>query len=154
MLDYGGGTGIIAAAALERAKGDISVQLLDPDLISLAAAARNVPGVTRIPGQNLAPVTGLFDLIVSNPPVHAGSNESTAVLAELGRGAPAALAGGGRLLLVTQRRLPAQRLLSRHFREVETEADRGPFRVWSASGRRRRAPRRRQTKPQPYRPSM
>lgn len=142
ILDFGAGTGPLAAASLERSGDGAEVVLLEPDAISLAAAAGNVPAGKRVLGLDLAAVSGPFDLIVSNPPIHAGKPQSLRAVEALVREAPHILARGGELILVVQRRLPLRDLLSRSFKRVRATADRGPFRVWTAGG------------PYPYRPSM
>lgn len=136
VLDFGAGTGPIGAAVLERAGAGTEVHLLEPDLISLAAAARNAPGATPAPGTGLSAVSGPFDLIVTNPPIHVGNAQSLRTVKALARDAPAALAKGGTLLLVAQRRLPLARVLEGSFRDVRAVADRGQFRVWRAAAGR------------------
>ena len=116
--------------------------LLDPDAISLAAAARNVPAGNRVLGRDLSAVSGPFDLVVSNPPIHAGKAQSLRTVAALVQEAPRVLAPGGELAAVAQRRLPVGDLLGRSFKRVRAAADRGPFRVWTAG------------LPYPYRPSI
>ena len=133
VLDFGAGSGVIAAAVLARTPGARAV-LLDRDAIALVAAARNVPGGTLVLGSGLRHVEGRFDLIVSNPPIHAGSAQSLATVEALIREAPGALAPRGSMMLVTQRRLPIPRMLAECFRDVRTVADRGPHRVWAADG--------------------
>lgn len=148
ILDYGAGTGPLAAAALERGGEGAEVVLLDPDTISLAAAARNVPLGRRVLGRDTSAVSGPFDLIVSNPPVHAGSAHSLRTVEALAREAPRVLARGGGLVMVAQKRLPVGDALDRSFKRVRAAADRGPFRVWTAAlrrGNRRMAARRRPT---------
>ncbi len=144
LLDYGAGTGIVAAAAMERARGPISTDLLDHDAVALAAADANVRAgaaphrATLVLGSGATAAEGPYDLVASNPPIHARRKQSTQALAELARHAPAMLAPRGRLVVVTQRRLPAGRMLAESFRRVVVVADRGPFRVWSASDARAR----------------
>ena len=132
VLDFGAGTGLIGAAVLERG-GGAEVHLLEPDAISLEAAARNVPGAVPVHGRDLSAVSGPFDLIVSNPPIHRGKAQSLHTVEALIRDAPAVLTKGGTLLLVAQRRLPIGRLLERSLGRVLAVADQGPFRVWSGS---------------------
>jgi len=142
VLDFGAGTGPLAAAALERAGDGAEVVLLDPDAISLAAAARNVPAGNLVLARDFTGISGPFDLIVSNPPIHAGRAQGLRTVEALVRAAPQALAPGGELVMVAQRRLRVGDLLDRSFKRVRTAADRGPFRVWTA-GRpriRRRSP--------------
>ena len=133
VLDFGAGSGVIAAAVLARTPG-ARVVLLERDAIALVAAARNVPGGTLVLGSGLGHVEGRFDLIVSNPPIHAGSAQSLTTVEALIREAPGALAPGGAMVLVAQRRLPIPRLLGASFRGVRTVADQGPHRVWAADG--------------------
>ena len=133
ILDFGAGTGPVAAAALERGGDGTEAALLDPDSISLAAATRNVPAGKRVLGRDLAAVSGPFDLIVSNPPIHAGKPQSLRAVEALVREAPRVLAPGGSLTVVVQRRLPVDELLGHSFNHVRTVADRGPFRVWIAT---------------------
>ena len=133
VLDFGAGSGVIAAAVLAGNPG-ARVVLLERDAIALVAAARNVPGSTLVLGSGLAHVEGSFDLIVSNPPIHAGRAQSLATVEALIREAPRALRPAGAMLLVAQRRLPVPRLLNASFRNLRTVADLGPHRVWLAKG--------------------
>lgn len=150
VLDFGAGTGPIGAAIMERTSPRTKVHLLEPDAISLAAAEVNVAQATRIVGHDLSAVAGRgretgagpYDLIVSNPPIHAGGAQSLSTVEGLVRGASATLAKGGSLLLVAQRRLPVPRLLDHAFRDVRTAADKGQFRVWRATGARALSARR------------
>ncbi len=136
LLDFGAGTGVVAAAALERAGHGTQAVLLERDAISLVAASRNLPGANLVLGRRVAALPGPFDLIVSNPPIHAGSAQNLHTVEELVREAPGVLAPGGRLMVVAQRRLPVPRILERTFPLMNTIADRESFRVWEA-GRRR-----------------
>ncbi len=129
VLDYGAGSGTIGAALAEGSPGAM-VLLLDNDAIALTAAARNLPAAPRILGDRLGHAPLPIDHIVSNPPIHSRRAQSLATIERLVRDAPAALAPGGALTLVAQRRLGLQRLLGAHLRRVRTVADRGPFRVW------------------------
>ncbi|MCY3613040.1 MAG: methyltransferase [Gemmatimonadetes bacterium] len=137
VLDFGAGTGPIGAAVLERAGRRTEVHLLEPDVISLAAAAVNAPGATLWAGSDLSDLPGPFDLIVTNPPIHVGSAQSLRTVEALAQAAPAALAKGGSILLVAQRRLPLARVLEDSFRDVRPLVDKGQFRVWRAISARR-----------------
>ena len=155
ILDFGAGTGPLAAAALERAGPGAEAVLLDSDAISLAAAAINVPGATVVSGNRIAAVAGPFDLVVSNPPIRAGRIRGLGLRAveALARDAPGALKRSGGLVVVAQRRLPVARLLARTFGDVGIAGDRGPFRVWTARHHLRPDAGDRSAV-QPYRPSM
>ncbi len=133
ILDYGAGTGVLAAAALERSGPDSEAVLLEPDAISLAAAARNVPGCKAVLGRGPGAASGRFDLIVSNPPLHEGRRRHAGPLKSLATRAPELLARGGRLLVVTQRQLAAGTLLRRRFAAVRVVARNDAFQVWAAA---------------------
>lgn len=133
ILDYGAGTGILAAAALERSGPGSEAVLVEPDAISLAAAARNVPGCKAVLGRGPGAVSGRFDLIVSNPPLHEGRRHDVGALEALAARAPELLARNRRLLVVTQRRLAAGDLLRRRFAVVRTVARNDAFQVWEAA---------------------
>ena len=149
VLDFGAGTGPLAAAVLERGGERAEVVLLEADAVSLVAAALNVPSGTGVLGRDLSAITGLFDLIVSNPPIHDGKAQNLRTVEALVREAPRVLARRGKLLVVAQRRLPVGNLLARSFDDVRTVADHGPYRVWAAATSDPSS-----RLPYPYRPSM
>lgn len=131
VLDYGCGTGVIAAAILAR-HPDAELSCLDIDSLALEAVRENVPSATRLLGANLDPAPVKLDLIVSNPPIHDGIAESLAVVQALIKRAPKLLRRHGRLMLVVQKRIPLQHDLAAAFKTVDIAADDGRFRVWSA----------------------
>lgn len=138
ILDFGAGTGILAAAALEKAGPDATALLLDTDAVALAAAARNVPQARQLLASGVADAARPFDLIVSNPPLHAGKRESLRTIRSLAADAPDVLSGEGALLVVAPRKVPLGPLLNDRFREARVVAERGLFRVWRGRGRRSR----------------
>jgi 16S rRNA (guanine1207-N2)-methyltransferase len=133
VLDYGCGAGAIGAAVHARQPA-IVLDMLDNDAIALEAVRENVPEATRILACGVAQSgTGpRYHCILSNPPLHAGRTEDHAWLEALIADAPAALIAGGMLQLVVQRRVPLERLLARHFAQVEVAAQDGRYRVWRA----------------------
>ncbi len=135
ILDYGAGTGIIGRALMERVPGS-TVHLLDPDAIALHAARTNVPGAFAVQASSLEHPAlagrGPYDLIVSNPPIHEGKRETLGVVESLVARGAALLAPTGRLVLVIQRRLPAEPLLRSAYSATRVLADEGPFRLWEA----------------------
>ncbi len=132
VLDFGCGTGPIAASLLER-DPRVQVDMLDNDAIALIAAAENAPRARPILGRDLSAVSAVrYDLIVSNPPIHDGIREDHRALEALITAAPTCLEPGGGLLLVAQRRIPLQTRLSLAFAHVSTLADDGRFRIWFA----------------------
>ncbi len=134
VLDYGCGPGAISAAIRARMP-DTPLTVLDNDTVALLAAAENLPDATTVLGSTL---TGLpkFDLIVSNPPLHAGFMETTAPLMRLIADAPLHLTPAGALVIVVQRRIALDTALAAAFGTVETLADDGRYRVWLARGKR------------------
>lgn len=135
VLDYGCGPGAIGAH-IHGVQPATQITLLDNDSVALLAAAENVAGAELVSGDRLSAAgRRRFDLIVSNPPVHVGFKEDTAVLLRLIAEAPAHLTASGQLLLVVQRRIALDRSLAAAFGSVETLADDGRYRVWRARGR-------------------
>jgi 16S rRNA (guanine1207-N2)-methyltransferase len=131
-LDYGCGTGAIAAALLAR-QPDLEIDAMDNDTVALEALAENVPAARPILGTRL-PDAGRhgYAAIFSNPPLHYGIAEDRAALERLLVDAPACLAPGGCLQLVVQRRVPVGRLLGRQLARVEIVVETSRHRVWRA----------------------
>jgi 16S rRNA (guanine1207-N2)-methyltransferase len=133
VLDYGCGTGAIAAAALG-VQPALRLDAMDSDAVSLEAARENVPMARLVLGTGLADAgRARYDAILSNPPLHQGIAGDRSLLERLASDAPAHLAAGGHLHLVVQRRVALERLLARHFAKVEIAADTGRYRVWRAA---------------------
>lgn len=138
ILDYGCGPGTIAATLVARDE-TFAPDMLDADAVALVAAGENVPAGRAILGAGLSATRrARYDLIVSNPPIHTGVREDHRTLERLITEAPPHLLPGGRLVLVVQRRIPLDRLLTTSFETIDTLADDGRFRVWSASSPRER----------------
>jgi 16S rRNA (guanine1207-N2)-methyltransferase len=132
VLDFAGGTGTLAAAVLERQPA-ATVDLVEIDALAIEAARLNVPGLRIRPGASLdAAGKAPFDLILSNPPLHNGVEEDLSVLMGLAREAPRHLVRGGRLRIVAQRRVKAERELAQAFGTVETVARDARFAVLDA----------------------
>ena len=107
--------------------------MLDNDAVALAAARENVPEARAVLGARIADAGGSrYAAILSNPPLHRGIAEDHALLHQLIADAPKALAPGGLLQIVVQRRIPLDKLLAQHFADVTIAAETGSFRVWRA----------------------
>jgi 16S rRNA (guanine1207-N2)-methyltransferase len=135
VLDYGAGTGVIAAGVLERSP-TARVTALEPDGLAAAAAAENVPGARVRIGRGWAALaeTEPWDLVVSNPPYHRGKAETLAEIESFLAGVPARLARGGSIRCVVQRRLPfGERAQDAGLSRTRIVADRGPYRIWDAA---------------------
>jgi 16S rRNA (guanine1207-N2)-methyltransferase len=133
VLDYGCGSGVIAAAALAQQPG-LALDVMDNDAVALEAAGENVPGGRRILAARLAEAgpQAAWDAILSNPPLHQGIAEDHGLLERLIADAPAHLARGGVLQIVVQRRVALERLLGKGFAAVSVVAETGRYRVWRA----------------------
>lgn len=133
VLDFGCGHGLLGAVVVARS-ADARVVCLDVDAVALEAVRRNVPDATTVLGDGWsAAPDGAWDVVVSNPPYHRGKGESLEIVEDLVSGAAAALAPGGWLALVVQRRFPVDGLLEGAFAEVDVLGDAGPWRAWRAS---------------------
>jgi tRNA1Val (adenine37-N6)-methyltransferase len=79
ILDIGSGTGLVAIMLAQRCEADITA--IEPDFDSFIQACNNVSHckwnsrirVEHSDLQNYYPITGKFDLIVTNPPYFTGS---------------------------------------------------------------------------------
>lgn len=129
VLDYAAGTGVIAAALLD-AVPSADVDMVEADAVALEAARENAPQATAILGDQLAVVGDKrYDLIISNPPIHEGVQESHRVLEQLIRDARVHIRFNGELVLVVQRRVAVARLIEAELGACETVADDGRFTV-------------------------
>ncbi len=112
VLDLGCGAGHLGIHALLRWPA-AHAWLVDADARAVAAAQRNLSDlqitaratVTWWDAAEPLPATG-FTVVVCNPPCHAGKANDYTVAQSMFRQAVAALAAGGRLLVVANRQLP------------------------------------------------
>jgi 16S rRNA (guanine1207-N2)-methyltransferase len=132
VLDYGCGTGAIAAAALSLEPG-LRMDALDNDAVALEAVRENVPGARRVLGIRVVDAGRRhYHAILSNPPLHQGIAEDRGPLERLVSDAAAHLVPNGCLQLVVQQRVAIERLLTHHFPKAEAVAQTGQYRVWRA----------------------
>lgn len=134
-LDWGAGSGFLAAGVLAAAPG-ADVTMVELDALALAAARENVPGAHAVQGDGWSALAGAdpFDVVVANPPYHRGKEESMAEVSRLLAGVASGVASRGVVRFVVQRRLAVESALEHTFRRVDIVADRGAYRVWE--GRR------------------
>ncbi len=122
VLDLACGTGIIAAAVRERFAA-VHIDGVDADAVAVAAARENVPDITVICGDGLtAAPRARYDVILSNPPIHDGVEESLTFLERLIRDAPGRLGVGGILQVVIPSRVRAMAWFEAAFAEVTVVA--------------------------------
>jgi 16S rRNA (guanine1207-N2)-methyltransferase len=136
VLDIGCGYGAIGIFV--GLLGAAHVDLVDSNRLAVAAAHENLTRCT-IPGEALASdvldaVAGRrYDLILSNPPFHVGKAVSYEIAEAFVQQGRTLLAPRGRMLLVANRFIRHDRLLSAAFGNCETLADNG--RYWVLMGK-------------------
>ncbi len=132
VLDYGAGTGYLAAGVRRRSPG-ARVTALEVDALAAAAARTNVPGIEVVVGRGWEALgaPSPFDVIVSNPPYHRGKAETLNEIDAFLAGVVGHLAPRGVVRCVVQRRFPLpERAQALGLRGVDAVADEGPYRVW------------------------
>lgn len=122
--DFGAGWGYLSVLLAEQAPGLKGIDLFEADYNALEAAkanmAENCPDVpARFFWQDLTAETPRdhYDLIVMNPPFHAGHAADHGLGAEMIRMAAKSLKAGGRLMLVANRGLPYEPVLKEAFKD-------------------------------------
>ncbi|KAB2849455.1 MAG: class I SAM-dependent methyltransferase [Hyphomicrobiaceae bacterium] len=134
VLDFGCGTGVIAAAiGLTSTRPDLT--LLDCDAVALEAARENVPGSRLVLADGPEALAGEFDAIFSNPPLHDGRSEDLQALDRLLAATPRLLKREGFLQIVVQGRIGVARTLQSAFANVSEIARSSRYIVVRAQGR-------------------
>ena len=129
VLDLGCGAGVIGIAAARAGATDVT--MVDVDLLAVAAARENI---TRagVSGSGISAVASdlygsihdrEFDVVLSNPPFHAGQRVVRDIADMVVRGAPAVLVPAGALVLVANRFLAYDRAIRETFGAVDRIAD-------------------------------
>lgn len=126
LLDYACGTGVLGMAA-RLLWPDAKVHGLDHDALALRAAALNLPEAELLQAENLTVSSARYDLIVSNPPIHAGAQQDYSVVQKLVTDAPDYLARGGQLIMVTQQTVPVQRWAKQAVPLLQEDG----YKIWS-----------------------
>jgi 16S rRNA (guanine1207-N2)-methyltransferase len=133
ILDFGCGYGLIGMAAARL--GAAWVDLLDVDLSAVAAAQENCLRIQILNAQarpsDVLDAIGpeRYDLILSNPPFHAGKQVEYRMAQTFIAHSRHVLNPGGRLVLVANRFIPYDRLMREVFGNVEGLAETGKFHV-------------------------
>jgi 16S rRNA (guanine1207-N2)-methyltransferase len=135
VLDIGCGYGILGIAALQA--GAAHADLVDVNFYAVAAATENVRrlGLSAevLLSDGLQAVAGRrYDVILTNPPFHAGKAVDERMAYAFIAESRAALKPGGRLMLVANRFLPYQRVMAAHFSQVEHVAATNAYHVLAA----------------------
>ncbi len=134
--DVGCGAGVIGVVAAKRGAG--RVVMTDVDLLAAEATrwnveANDVQGGCEVRAEaGLIAEAGSVDLVVSNPAFHRGEEVDYEMAEALAQQAGAALAPGGRLVVVANRFLAYHKLLKRYFEAVERVYEDTKFHVLEA----------------------
>lgn len=135
VADFGAGWGWLAAQMLARPEIEV-LDLVEADHAALTCARRNVADARA--AFHWADVArhhpaSPYDVIVTNPPFHAGRAADPALGTAFIASAARCLAPSGTLWLVANRHLPYETTLSRLFSDVREVGGDGGFKVLSAS---------------------
>ena len=133
-LDFGCGTGPLARAIHEVAQF-AAIDMLDADIVALEAARENVPAARAMLGTGLSACgPARYDVIVSNPPIHRGSDLDFNVVQRLVSKAPQHLKPSGVLRLVVQQTVPVPLFAEGVFAGVDLVVEEQGYRIWNLSG--------------------
>ncbi|MEO1637821.1 MAG: methyltransferase [Pseudomonadota bacterium] len=134
MADLGAGWGFLAGPVLERA-GVETLDMIEAEALSIACARRNVtdPRATIHWDDATTFDAPAFDGIVMNPPFHVGRMADPSLGRAFIAAAARMLTPQGKLWMVANRHLPYEATLESHFRNVDTIAGNGAFKVIHAN---------------------
>lgn len=137
--DFCAGWGYLSVALVERASAVGGVDLYEADYDSLEAARMNLAALAphMSAGFHWLDLTAeavdrRYDVIVMNPPFHAGRAADPAIGNAMIRAAGKALKAGGQLFMVANRGLPYEPTLRSALARVEQLVDDQGFTVWRA----------------------
>ena len=137
VLDWGCGSGVIGTY-LQLLRPESSVDLVDSHAMAVRSAEETMTVNGLPPGgvgasDGFSDVRGTFDLIVSNPPFHAGIRTEMSVSERMIRESGRFLLPGGRLVLVANAFLRYADTLRESFKDVRVLAENPSYRVFEAT---------------------
>lgn len=136
VLDFGAGAGVVGAF-LARRNPAANITFLDSSALALRScaetAAANGLDARVLASDGLSEVRGRYDVIVSNPPIHAGVRTETTLSQRLLAGVHEHLRPGGRLLLVANVHLPYENWLRQRFSAYRVISADDSYKVLSAT---------------------
>ena len=140
ILDVGCGSGVLGAT-LATTFREATVTMVDNHASALESSTRtlatnNIQNAEVVPSNLFEQVSGRFDLIVSNPPFHAGHDSDRVTSYRMIRQAATHLDDGGSLQIVCNTFLPYIETLRETFSEVQTLYRGRRYRVYLARGPR------------------
>jgi 16S rRNA (guanine1207-N2)-methyltransferase len=134
-LDIGCGYGIIGLFAAVH--GATWVDFVDTDLLAIASCKETltlnrIKNVSIFTGDLLDPIgSNKYDLILSNPPFHAGQGVDYQIAKAMIRQAYHALNTGGRIIIVANRFIRYDHQIQQVFGNISYLAETGKFHVLS-----------------------
>lgn len=132
VLDFGCGAGVIGAS-IKQQQPSSSICFLDSNALALKACRETLQlndlQGTVLASNGLAEVDGLFDWIVSNPPIHSGVKTDNLMSMQLLEPVLHHLHTGGQLLLVANLHLPYEKWLNERFNRVKELNSNDHFKV-------------------------
>lgn len=135
VLDFACGAGVIGAC-IAAGKSCASMTLLDTNALALRSCEETLElnaldGVV-LASDGLSELVGNFDLVVSNPPIHAGVKTDNHLSIRLLESIYRHIRPDGRLILVANVHLPYEKWLSASFRHTQTLAANNNYKVVQA----------------------
>jgi len=135
ILDFGCGAGVLGAYIATTCEA-ARVTFLDSSALALQAceetlAANHLNG-SVMASDGLSEVRHSYDLVISNPPIHAGVKTDNQLSLRLLETVHEHINPGGRLILVANRHLPYENWLSQNFQQFEELATNRHFKVVAA----------------------
>ena len=127
LLDVGCGSGVIGAWLRD---GGASVSSCDVDAVAVEAATRTAG--SAFPSDVYSDVDETYNVIVTNPPFHAGVRTTSGVAIRMIEEAPVHLVAGGEMWLVANRFLDYLTPLRDAFARVDVVSEDNKFRVYRA----------------------
>lgn len=132
VLDFACGAGLIGACIAAR-HADTRVTLLDTNALALKACketleANHLKG-SVLASDGLSGIGASFDLVVSNPPIHAGVRTDNHLGMRLLESVRERIRPGGKLIMVANVHLPYESWLLKHFKRYSELAATENFKV-------------------------
>jgi 16S rRNA (guanine1207-N2)-methyltransferase len=135
ILDFACGAGLIGAC-IGASNKNTCITLLDTNAVALKACeetfAANQMSASILASDGLSELTGTFDTIVSNPPIHASQKTDTHMSIRLLESVTDYLNPGGSLIIVANIHLPYEKWLSQQFKYCRQLASSKTFKVIEA----------------------
>lgn len=133
--DFGAGWGFLAHRSLKLSPRITELHLYEADKNALDMCMHNLSSVKTklVPHWTdlvAEPVEEQFDFIITNPPQHTITNQSTALPLQMTDIAAKCLKPGGVMWLVTNRQVPVERVLETHFSKVVDLAEDKHYKIF------------------------